>query len=493
MLITKSDFKVFQSCPECFWLYKKDRSKIPESKVTEFEKALAEQGDRVEEYARLLFPGGFLINERGQEGVEVTKEKMLSEKILFQAGFVADDLYSRCDVIQWNEELEAWDIYEIKASTSKVVIKADHYWDVAFQQEVLRRAQVTVGKLFLVELDSGYCRDGELDISQLFKVSDITAEVATMQEEIRTAIGVANMILANPLAPSSCTCNYKASSKHCLAFDNFHQGIPSYSIYDIARVSTSKLEDFISDGIVAMSDIPEDYVLTDIQYNQVLVNNTEFEIHDSLAIAADLAQLEYPLYFLDYETFPGAIPVFDKCYPYQQVPFQYSLHIMNEPNGDLIHHEYLHLGDGSPIPVLSQQLRNDIGDNGSVIVWNKSFEAKVNRDMATQMPDLEPFLLSLNERLYDLEDIFKKQYVVMKKFKGRTSIKMVLPALVPGLSYNGLMIQDGGAASNSWKRLYFGDLEHEESEQIRNDLLAYCELDTKAMVEILKYLRSRLD
>lgn len=490
MIITKSDFKIFQSCLECFWLYKKDRSKIPDSQLTEFTKALAEEGDRVEEYARLLFGGGILINERGEDGVKMTQTLMTSEKILFQAGFLTDNLYSRCDVIKWNEELESWDIYEIKASTSKEVIKADHYWDIAFQEEVLRRANIAVGNLYLVELDTGYVRNGKLDVSQLFSIKDITEEIATMQEEVGIAIECANLVLGKSTIPKSCNCNFKVSSKHCLAFDYFHPEIPEYSIYDIARVSSSKLEGFIFDSITAISEVPDDYELTDIQYNQVLVNNNEFEIYNSTAIEAEIKQLVYPLYFLDYETFPAAIPVFDKCYPYQQVPFQYSLHILNKPGGVLKHCEYLHVENGPPIPALAMKLGQDIGAKGSVIVWNKSFEAKVNKDIAMQVPELKPFLLGLNDRMYDLEDIFRKQYVVMREFKGKTSVKMILPALIPTLSYSKLSIQDGGAASNSWKSVYFGDLDTSESDKIISDLFAYCRLDTLAMVEILDTLQN---
>ena len=159
--------------------------------------------------------------------------------------------------------------------------------------------------------------------------------------------------------------------------------------------------------------------------------------YDIEAIESRLAELEYPLYFLDYETYPAAIPVFDGCYPFQQVPFQYSLHVQKDSSAPIEHKEFLHIDDSNPIMNLTHQLRKDMGNIGSVIVWNKSFEGKCNSDMAEQVPELSDFLLGINTRFFDLEEVFKKQMYVDKGFLGRTSIKNVLPILVPNLTYKG--------------------------------------------------------
>lgn len=491
-LISKSDFKVFQLCPETFWIYKNDRSKLPQREVSDFERALSEQGDRVEHYARLLFPEGTLISSYGTEGMQETNRLLEHKGIIFQAGFSHDNLHTRCDVIRWNAEFEGWDIFEIKASTRKESTKEDHYWDLAFQREVLRKGGHKVCKLYLAELSKEYRRDGKIDISKLFVESDITEEIDAMKYEVKEAIGNAKKELRKTIPPTTCGCAFKSKAKHCMGFDYFHSGLPVYSIYDIARVSSSKLEAFKADEILSVSEIPEEFDLTDIQYNQVLVNNNDFEILDKAAISNELAKLEYPLYFLDYETYPGAIPAFQGGYPYQQVPFQYSLHIQDTPESELVHKEYLHLDDTNPLSELPQILCEDIGEQGSILVWNKGFESKVNKDLANLNPQLSSALLNMNDRMYDLEEIFRKQFVVMKQFKGRTSIKKVLPALVPDFSYSSLEIKEGGAASDSWAKIYFGDFESREIQEISNNLLEYCKLDTLAMFKILEWLKAEV-
>ena len=202
-----------------------------------------------------------------------------------------------------------------------------------------------------------------------------------------------------------------------------------------------------------------------------------------------LEQLVYPIYFLDYETYPAAVPVFDGCYPYQQVPIQYSLHIQEEPGCIQVHKEYLHNDRSNPIPILAQSLRSHMGDTGSVVVWNASFEGKCHEDMAKQFPELSDFLLGVNDRFYDLEVPFRKQLYVRKEFLGKTSIKNILPVLVPDLSYKDLAIQDGGAACSAWKHMIFDNVSSSESQLIYDALLKYCELDTLAMVKILEFLR----
>ena len=150
--------------------------------------------------------------------------------------------------------------------------------------------------------------------------------------------------------------------------------------------------------------------------------------------------MEFPIYFLDYETSAYAIPQYDGTRPYQQIPFQYSIHIINDLESEIIHRDYLHPDQTNPMVQLSHQLRSDIGDTGSVIVWNKRFEGMCNKGLAEAVPDLSPFLLGINKRFFDLMEIFSKRMYVHKDFKGSSSIKKVLPVLVPDLSYQNLTI-----------------------------------------------------
>jgi hypothetical protein len=183
--------------------------------------------------------------------------------------------------------------------------------------------------------------------------------------------------------------------------------------------------------------------------------------------------------------------MFDGCWPYQQVPFQYSLHVQKTPEGELEHFEFLARDNKkNPIPDLLKQMSSEINPGGSVIVWYKPFETSRNKEMGKSFEEYNDFLLSVNDRVYDLMDIFSKQYHVHPSFLGKTSIKYVLPVLIPELSYKELDIQNGGVAALRWYQMATGTVEHDDQEKIYSDLLKYCELDTLAMYKIFEHLSS---
>lgn len=496
MLITKSDFLTFQHCKVNFWFSKYKPDVLVKKPLSDFERQIINQGHEVESWSRELFKDGELVDVFGKDAIEMTRQKIINGiKTIFQATFSGDGLFAMTDIINWNESLQAWDIYEVKATTSKQKKKAEHYWDIAFQREVLERSNEKVGRLFLVELNKEHLKNGAISAEDLIKITDLTEEIDTMRIEIQTEIGTAKKTLALRKEPTSCGCIYESLANQCAAFSYLYPNIPAYSIYNIARIGSSKkkLAALVDADIFAIKDIPADNDLSPIQSNQVFVHNMDTDIFKVPEIKKELEKLVYPIYFLDYETIPTAIPLYDNCYPFQQVPFQYSLHIQDTPTSDLRHCEFLHLDQNNPIPYLVKQLRHDIGNKGSVIIWNKSFEGTCNKDMALQVPEHADFLLDINKRMYDLEDIFKKQLYVRKEFLGKTSIKNVLPVLAEHLNYKVLNIQDGGTASSSYKQMIWDSQNQKDQTETAKDLLAYCKLDTLAMVEILKHIQNRLD
>jgi hypothetical protein len=242
-------------------------------------------------------------------------------------------------------------------------------------------------------------------------------------------------------------------------------------------------------GIRTLRDVPDDLQLSVAQKNQVRAANDGVPIIDRAGIKRTLDALPYPLYFLDYETFAASIPPFDDFKPCQVMPFQYSVHVMETPTAEPVHVDYLAPEFGNTIPDLCRSLRGHIGTSGTVVVWNKRFEKTRNEEMGKLSPDDAPFLTSVNERMFDLMDIFADQLYVDARFDGSCSIKNILPVLVPTLSYKDLPIREGMGASISWYRACEPATTEEERTQMRENLLAYCELDTFAMVEILRCLR----
>lgn len=266
--------------------------------------------------------------------------------------------------------------------------------------------------------------------------------------------------------------------------------MPEYGAHDIARIGSNKakLVELANSGIFRLEDLPKGMGLSAIQQNQV-----DAYIHDRVLIkkqkiAEELRKTIFPLYFLDYETCPAAIPRFDGFSPYQQIPFQYSLHILDRPTGTPRHEEFLSVTPGDPSAALFASLKKHIGNIGNIVVWSKKFECTRNEELGERIPEAQAFMASLNTRVYDLMDIFTKQYYVHKGFKGGTSIKDVLPTLAPELSYKDLTIQEGGAASQSWDKITSDVVRRGEKEKIVHDLKLYCERDTYAMYVIWRQL-----
>jgi hypothetical protein len=255
-------------------------------------------------------------------------------------------------------------------------------------------------------------------------------------------------------------------------------------------MTTKKARSYYEQGIRMLRDVPDELSLSAAQKNQVRAAKDGAPIVDRAAIKRKLDSLAYPLYFLDYETFAASIPPLDDFKPYQVMPFQFSLHMMETPTAEPIHVEYLASEFGNTIPDLCRSLRRHIGASGTVVVWHERFEKSRNEEMCMLSPDDAAFLTSLNGRMFDLMGIFADQLYVDVRFDGSCSIKDILPVLVPSLSYRELPIREGTGASVSWYRMCDPATTDEERTRTRRDLLEYCKLDTLAMVEILRFLAS---
>jgi hypothetical protein len=261
------------------------------------------------------------------------------------------------------------------------------------------------------------------------------------------------------------------------------------AVFDIPKLPKAHKSDLWEQGIVTLNQLPSDYPLTKEQWayvNRILNDGIEIDV---AAIKARLTQLEYPLYFFDFETDNPAIPKFDGARPYQQIPFQFSCHVMG-PDGQLEHFEYLHEDETDPRLPLTQSLISCIKETGSVIAYNARFERGVLLDLASSLPQYSGQLRSIANRLWDQLDIFKHHYK-HAAFGKSNSIKNVLPVLVPALNYSELEVQKGDQAQSVWSMMV-KTTDRVAKDRMADNLRSYCELDTLAMVEIHRALQ-RLD
>lgn len=490
MLLSKTDYILYRECPKNAW-YKIHRPDVFfQSELTEFEKSIIETGNEVESAARKLFPAGILIEGRDAKAREATRDYIAKKQgVLFQPIFVKDGYLAAVDILKYEPETGGYSVYEVKATND--IDKKTHYHDLTFQVNLLKKCGLKINKANLIHLNPDYVRSGELNVSELFKIVDATAAAEELADGVNAEMAEALEYVSRDSEPEGhCSCIYKGRSSHCSTFNHANPDVPEYGVHDIARIGNSKakLKELIDNNIFRLDKIPAGFELTDNQQRQVDAYVLDKVFIEKERIAEEFKSLIFPLYFLDYETFPAAIPRFDGFSPYNQIPFQYSLHVLKSPDGEPEHREFLRIEPGDPSASFAESLQKHIGETGSVIIWHKSFECARNDEIAARIPAAKEFMDSLKARVYDLEDIFKKQYHTHKDYKGSTSIKKILPVLAPGLSYKELEIQEGGSAANAWDKITSGSFSGAEKEKAVSDLKIYCERDTYAMYAIWRAL-----
>jgi hypothetical protein len=267
--------------------------------------------------------------------------------IIYQPTFETPHYATACDIFVWNRATNAYDLYEVKASTNgddKTAKDALYAADIAFQTNVLRQCGVPLGSLYLIRLNSEYVRDNHLDIATLFSKEDFTERVTQIAFAIASKMEEAFDFLVRSTQPvGPCGCIEKGRSSHCTTFNVTNPDVPEYSVHDISRIGASKrkLAQLVDGGILAITDVPDDFQLTDKQMIQVQSAKTGKEVIDADTIRSFLASLHFPLSFIDYETYPAAIPRFSGYRPFDQIPFQFSLDVTASPDSSFEHHELI--------------------------------------------------------------------------------------------------------------------------------------------------------
>ena len=495
-IISKTTFLEFLNCPKNIWLKLHKPELLDKFELSDFEKHLLEQGNVVEACARNLFSGGIEVTSIEEEAFKETTNLMsLKTPYIFQATFIVDGFIARNDVLAYNSSTDSWDIYEIKGTNSLKDSESkerNHIDDLAFQTAVLKRANIKVGSSFLVHLNKEYVRAGELDIKSLFTIEDITETISEKLESVNQQMEAAKEYLNRTEEPGiGCDCHFKGRSNHCATFEHSHPDIPPYSIHDLIRIGQSKkkLNFLVENKIYHLDDIPDDFELSIDQGNQLRAHKDKKSIINLNGIREEISSLPFPLYFLDYEAYAPAIPAFAGYSPYNFIPFQFSLHILREPASKLEHVEFLHPKMSDPSEEVVKLLEKSIEPQGTVIVWFKTFEKTfINEKIAKRLPEYKAIIDRINNQIYDLRDVFTKQHYVHPDFRGKTSIKKVLPVLTPENQYKDLVIHEGGQASEEWWKMVSGSLTVKESEDIAKNLKIYCGLDTYAMYAIWKHL-----
>ena len=477
----------FRQCPKRLWLEVHRPDLREDSSETH---ARFQAGYQVGDIARRIYDpegNGSLIDveAEGYEGAFARTAKLVadSRQPVFEAGFKADGALAFADAILPDSEKgqPVWRMVEVKASTS---VKDYHHDDIAVQAFVAQAAGVPLNSVALAHIDSSWTYPGDEDYRGLLIENDLTAEAFARTEEVRAWIADAQMILAEPAEPE------KAVGPHChqpfecgfCDYCNCDAVQPEYPLRWLPRLYWRKRELLEEEGIFDLHGVPDE-MLSSIQERVKKHTLAKTVFFDSSGAAADLADHGFPAYFLDFESIYFAVPIWKGTRPYQQIAFQFSLHVLDEA-GHLVDTAFLDISGNDPTEPFAKALISACGNEGPVFVYNGAFETRLIRDLAECCPGSAEALLAINDRVVDLLPIARNRYYHHSQH-GSWSIKAVLPAAVPELSYDALDgVQDGGTAMEAFcEAIQLGTTPERKSE-IEGQLLAYCGMDTFAMVRL---------
>ena len=421
--------------------------------------------------------------------IEATKAEMAKgTEIICEASFSFKGLYCAVDILK--KEADGWAIYEVKSSThgDKDVYLAD----MAYQKYVLEHCGVNVVGTYTVVLSSQYVFDGVLDLQKLFSVTDVSELIKPESAKVEGLLAAAEKVLTNETEPEIDLSMHCHEPYECGFFPYCTRNLPKPNVFELYGMSFKKMLAYYQKGQVGFADlIREPSVSGEKQRWQMEFALSDRDVHiDKAEIRAFLNTLSYPLYFLDFESEMPVVPKYVGTKPYQQIPFQYSLHYIETKGGPLLHKEFLAESGPDPRRALAEHLCADIPEAACVLVFNDTFEKTRIKELAAAFPDLAEKLLNIRENIRDLLDVFRDGAYYNRAIGGSFSIKSVLPAMFPddpALDYHALEgVHNGGEAMTIFPEIQF--MSPEEREITRKNLLKYCELDTLAMVKIWEEL-----
>lgn len=440
-------------------------------------------GHEVGSLAQDLFPGGTEVPFEGlsvTQQIEQTRQLIESRAdVIYEASFAFDGIFVKVDILV--RDGYSWQIHEVKMAASVKDVNLD---DVAIQYAVLVNCRIPVSKAFLVYINNAYVRQGGIDVHQLFASEDVTEQAVMRQETLPGFIASLRQVLtgSEPDIDIGPHCN---DPYECDFIPYCWRHVPKPSIFDLRGNGINKFA-LYNRGILRLEDVPL-HELNASQRQQAEATLNKQDAVNPQGVKEFLETLWYPLCHLDFETFNSPIPKFDGTRPYQQVPFQYSVHVQWEPGAQPEHYEYLAPPNVDPRRELINQLLAIIPEDACVLTYNQTFEKGVLRSLATLFPNLAD---AIEKRLANVRDLmvpFRRRDVYRWQMSGSYSIKEVLPAMVPEMSYLGMEIAGGMEAMQAYHDMCALE-SGKELERLRQTMLEYCRMDTLAMVRILDVL-----
>ena len=480
--LSKSKLLAFRQCPKRLWLEIHAPQLREDSGATLANYAT---GHQVGDIARQIYDPaqhGQLIDpqvEGFDEAFARTQTLLRARQPIFEAGFRAEGALAFADVLL--PAGKQWRMVEVKSSTS---VKDYHRDDAAVQAFVARACGVPLQSIALAHIDSGWTYPGNGDYQGLLVEADLTEEAFARTDEVRGWIADAQAVVARKKAPRLATGAQCSAPYECgfLAHCQSAEPQAEHHVRWLPRRSQALKAHIEEHGISELRDVPDD-LLNPTQQRVKAATLSGQAFFDQNAAAQALAGHKLPGFFLDFETIQFGVPIWQGTRPYQQMPFQFSVHRLGR-TGRVAHQAFLDLTGGNPSLPFAQALLAACGERGPVFVYNSAFEQTRIRELAERHPRLAPALHAINDRIVDLLPVARQHYYHPSQ-QGSWSIKAVLPALCPDLRYADLDgVQDGGAAQQAYLEAIAPATSAARKAELERQLLAYCRLDTWAMVRL---------
>lgn len=492
--LSKSKLISFRQCPKRLWLEVHRPKLRVDSAATEASFAV---GNMVGDIARQLYDpeGRGELLDAQRDGFDYTfrrsTELLDSSSPIFEAGFSINGALSLADVMLPVKQKgkRAWRMVEVKSSTE---VKDYHRDDVAIQAYIARKSGVPLASIALAHIDSDWTYPGKGDYQGLLSECDLTSEAFGREAEVKDWIAAAHKVVAKKAEPKICT-GVQCSEPYECGFIDYCQSQESqaeYPVHWLPSIRAKALKDHVgAHPALDLRDTPDD-LLNELQLRVKKHSLSGKAYFDVAGAASALKPHKLPAYFLDFETIQFAVPIWKGTRPYQMIPFQFSLHILNS-KGHLEAKSFLDLSSGDPSRSFAESLISVCGTKGPIFVYNAGFEGARISELARRFKKLSSDLMAIRDRLVDLHPITKANYYHPSQC-GSWSIKTVLPAIAPDLSYESLAgVQNGGMAMDAYQEAIHPDTTSERKAEIESQLLEYCGLDTFALVRLWQFLSGR--
>lgn len=457
--------------------------------LSEMQKAIFKRGTDVGELARMLFPGGEVAAQGNppdyDKALKRTKELIDNgANVIYEAAFMINKVLSIADIAVRKNDY--WFIYEVKSSTS---VSETYINDAALQYYVISHIGINVRDFFIVYINNQYVRKDQLNLKELFVSESVLESILPLQDIVKENVGRFKKLLMQKRIPNIDIGEHCYSPYKCSFFNYCRKHIPTDSIFDFSGMHLTKKYELYKGGIIKLDNVPENFALSKSNKLQLEVYQRSKPFIDKKAVKNFISNLDLSLFFMDFETFQPAVPLFDNSRPFQQIPFQYSIHLKEKNSSELKHFQFLAEPGEDPRLKFIESLLKDVKGKEHIIVYNKAFEITRLKEIARDFPQYSDEIQKLILRIKDLMVPFQKKYYYVPEMKGSYSIKAVLPALVPDLNYDRLEINEGGLASMAYERLQT-ETDLMFIADVKQQLLEYCKIDTLGMVKILEKLNN---